>query len=98
MLANRVSLVCFALSLLATTGCGTMVSLRTNQPYPNVIYGGTYLALHGHGTFLDAPFSALADTIVLPYTVPKAIHNCNHPENRPLRYEPPLPATQPEKQ
>jgi uncharacterized protein YceK len=72
-----------ALALFISGGCGTITSLQTNEPFPNVIYGGTYLSLQGHATILDVPFSAVADTLVLPYTIPRTIYNCNHPEEPP---------------
>jgi len=33
-----------------------------------------------HSLFLDVPFSFVLDTLMLPYTVPKTLHN-KHSEN-----------------
>ena len=65
-------------------GCGTILAVTQNIPFPNQIYGGS---LHGpwaggHNV-LDLPFSLIADTIVLPYTIPRTIYNCHHPEDMP---------------
>jgi len=32
---------------------------------------------------LDVPFSAVADTLVLPYTIPRTLYIYAHPESRP---------------
>jgi predicted Zn-dependent protease/uncharacterized protein YceK len=63
-----------ALTLLCT-GCGTLTTLGDNERWPNQIYAGTRAALNGHGTQLDAPLSFIADTLVLPYTIPRTLYN-----------------------
>jgi uncharacterized protein YceK len=54
------------------------------------------------GLFLmtvDMPFSAIADTLTLPFTIPEAIDRTRHPENywsgpaRPAPSEPDLPTS-----
>lgn len=46
---------------------------------PNKVYIGVRQDLTEwtliHGGFLDLPFSFIADTILLPYTIPKTIAN-----------------------
>lgn len=81
-MTGRLFTIASTLSLVLS-GCGTIESLRSNEPFPNVVYGGTYLSLHGHVTQFDAPFSLVADTVVLPYTIPRTIHNRHHPEDQP---------------
>jgi hypothetical protein len=63
-----------------------MVSMETNEPYPNIVYGGlrNELSPVSPHTFFDIPFSAAADTLALPYTIPRSIHNSQHPEERPI--------------
>ena len=68
-------LACFA---LAVSGCATTVTVFEEDP-DNLIYSGTRRDLDGwafaHGGFIDLPFSFVADTILLPYTVPRTIWN-----------------------
>src|SRR5207253_1191719 len=62
--------------LLLSTGCGTTVALRDNDRFPNQIYAGTRCSLHGACCAVgDVPFSMVADTIVLPYTIPRTAIN-----------------------
>lgn len=60
-------------------GCATAQTLSENGTKNN-IYSGTIRHLElkcAHGTCLDLPFSLAADTLVLPYTIPKTvITNC----------------------
>lgn len=69
-------------------GCGTAHAVASNSPFPNQIYGGVRCELNEPNvlTFYDIPFSAVADTLVLPYTIPRTLYNCAHPECRP-RYD-----------
>lgn len=69
--------VLFAVSLFAA-GCGTMSALGDDQAWPNQVYAGTRAAAGGHATQWDVPFSLVADTILLPYTIPRTIHNRSH--------------------
>ena len=75
----------FILLLLSCGGCGTGYSIESNEPFPNIIYGGTRSDLaSAHLSFVaDVPFSLVADTVVLPYTIPRSIYNANHPEEKP---------------
>jgi len=68
--------------LLSQAGCGTLASIGYDDPYPNIVYGGVRreLAPLSPHTCLDIPLSAVADTIVLPYTIPRSIFNSKHPE------------------
>jgi uncharacterized protein YceK len=68
------------------SGCGTMASIEQDEPYPNIVYGGLRNELNpvSPHTCLDIPFSTVADTLVLPYTIPRSIHNHQHPEDRPV--------------
>jgi uncharacterized protein YceK len=67
-----------ALAMLAG-GCGTMAALGRDEMWPNQVYAGTRAAAGGHVTQFDVPFSLVADTLVLPYTIPRSIHNQKHP-------------------
>jgi uncharacterized protein YceK len=63
---------------LILSGCATMASSFEEEP-KNKIYVGVRQDLTGwtfaHGGFIDLPFSFVADTILLPYTIPKTIAN-----------------------
>jgi uncharacterized protein YceK len=76
--------LCIAL-FLVPSGCGTANAVAANDPFPNQIYGGVRNELNPVSihTFFDIPFSAIADTLVLPYTIARTIYNCHHPELRP---------------
>ena len=80
----------FALIAIFASGCGTIASVSENEPYPNIVFGGIRNELspiNGH-TMFDLPLSAVADTLVLPYTVPRSIYNANHPNGKPSTKEP----------
>jgi len=62
-----------------TCGCGTISTLGNDRTWPNQVYGGTRASAGGHATQLDVPFSLVGDTLVLPYTIPRTIHNQKHP-------------------
>jgi uncharacterized protein YceK len=63
----------------ALSGCITIATL--SEPAPcNKIYSGTVGNLTdswwlAHSLAMDIPFSLIADTVVLPYTIPKTIMN-----------------------
>lgn len=80
---------CAVFSLLALLGglpgCGTIVALSDNRQWPNQIYAVTRASFEGHGTQLDVPLSLVADTIVLPYTIPRTMQNQRNPWKRPSR-------------
>ena len=69
-------LVCFC------SGCGTLVTLTDNKEWPNQIYAGTRAAANGHATQIDVPFSLIADTVVLPYTIPRTIYNLSQRDDQ----------------
>jgi uncharacterized protein YceK len=71
--------------LQAASGCGTIASIDQNEPFPDIVYGGVQNELSpvSPHTVLDIPFSAIADTIVLPYTIPQSFYNEDHPEEKP---------------
>ncbi len=63
------------LLLLSISGCGTIGRLIDDDGCQNLLFSGTRASLgNPHGGFLDAPFSLVADIIVLPYTIPATIH------------------------
>lgn len=72
--------------VLAVNGCGTIVTLQEDADYDckgNLMYSGTIRSVENFGhTFLDLPFSFVADSLVLPYTLPKTIWNKFHPKMR----------------
>jgi uncharacterized protein YceK len=61
---------------LALSGCATTVTVFEEDP-DNLVYSGARRDLDGwvfiHGGFLDLPFSFVADTVLLPYTIPRTI-------------------------
>jgi len=81
-----------SLILISAAGCGTIYSIGNNEPFPNIVYGGIHFV--GHNA-LDLPFCMVADTVALPYTIPRSIYNSHHPEDRPKEDAPNTPATAP---
>lgn len=62
--------------LVTTAGCATIVTLQEDGR--NKIYSGTLRHFDlacAHATCLDFPFSLVADTVILPYTIPLTIYN-----------------------
>jgi uncharacterized protein YceK len=63
---------------LALSGCATGVTVFEEDP-DNLVYSGARRDLDGwafaHGGFIDMPFSFVADTVLLPYTIPRTIWN-----------------------
>ena len=64
----------FAVITMFISGCGTIYSLQERYPR-NKVFSGVVASWNGHATFIDIPFSLVADTIALPYTIPKTIAN-----------------------
>lgn len=62
-------------------GCSTIVSLGDNERTPNQIYAGTREDLNPH-TIYDLPFSFVADTALLPYTIPRTVYNFHHSDDK----------------
>jgi uncharacterized protein YceK len=65
--------------LIACHGCGTIGTLTEHEPR-NKVYSGVAADFSsswtfGHVGILDWPFSLAADTLMLPYTIPKTIIN-----------------------
>jgi hypothetical protein len=45
----------------------------------NLLYSGTRFSFTNvHGGIVDVPFSLVADTVTLPYTIPRTIWNYYH--------------------
>ena len=77
--------ICLAVTVLASSGCGTMANLENNAgpcPFvkmtgvgaPTVIYGGVKRDMDAGGPFyLDVPLSAVADTVTLPIVIREQI-------------------------
>ena len=63
---------------LALSGCATGYTVF-EEDHKNLVYSGTRQDLEGwifiHGGILDLPFSFIADTILLPYTIARTIWN-----------------------
>jgi uncharacterized protein YceK len=53
------------------SGCGTLCTAFDDQCEKLEPYSGVRAAWGGHATQLDVPFSFVADTVILPITVPK---------------------------
>jgi uncharacterized protein YceK len=80
---DRLVLTVPFLVVLIVSGCGTIITLQEDAEFDcraNIVYLGTRrtVANVAH-TWPDIPFSLVADTLVLPYTVPKTIWNYYHP-------------------
>ncbi len=91
-MGRRTVLLLASLILSSAAGCGTMYSIGHNEPFPNIVYGG--LRYTGH-EILDIPLCAVADTVALPYTIPRSIYNSHHPEDKPKEDASDTPATVP---
>jgi uncharacterized protein YceK len=68
----------------ALAGCSTISTVKEREPRCK-IYSGTRLNFSSSWVFvhvglLDWPFSLVADTIALPYTIPKTIRNFEQPD------------------
>lgn len=82
----------FVLSLLLLPTLSQCVSVESLQnPEPNKIYAGTraHLTLKcTHGVCIDAPFSFVVDTLLLPVTIPWSVVNyCQVPAVEPANSE-----------
>jgi uncharacterized protein YceK len=65
------------LSLTTIQGCATIGTL-TEPETKNKIFSGTIRHVDlqcAHAVCLDAPFSLIADTLVLPVTIPWSVYN-----------------------
>lgn len=64
-------------------GCYTIYALSRDAGCDNLIYAGTKLSWESnHGGFIEMPFALVADTVVLPYTIPAtAIDSCDTGEH-----------------
>ena len=63
------------------TGCGTIFTLADDAKsdcHENLLYSGTRESATNIHFLFDTPFSLVADTIVLPYTIPRTIWNYFH--------------------
>jgi len=79
----NVRILCLSAATLLC-GCGTMMTVGENRAYPVQAYSGIQAGFRNGltHTLLDVPFSAAADTVVLPYTVPATIVNLSTPPAR----------------
>ena len=77
-------LLLVGMMLVFLVGCGTVVDLVGHHMDGPHVYGGVRLYIHGHpfhdeaywwplavlAYLIDLPLSAVADTVILPFTVP----------------------------
>ncbi|HXJ56629.1 MAG TPA: hypothetical protein VNU68_08200 [Verrucomicrobiae bacterium] len=81
--------ICLGLLALGLSGCATIGTLGESHTR-NKVYSGTIRDVQlecAHGTCLDIPFSFVADTAVLPATIPWSLYNVCHEEPK-AREEP----------
>jgi hypothetical protein len=81
-----IRVVAILVLLFSASGCfvATAGSIYENEPYPNIVYGGTrFEAGNVHGGLLNVPACVVADTVCLPYTIPRSIYNSEHPGGNP---------------
>jgi uncharacterized protein YceK len=72
------------IALITLSGCATIATLSENET-KNKIYSGTIRHTElkcAHATCIDAPFSLVLDTLLLPYTIPKTIWNISKSEGK----------------
>ena len=67
---TKIMFITCLLVLALASGCGTLASVFNHPDPPFGVYSGTKAAAHGHVTQWDVPFSLVADTILLPISVP----------------------------
>ena len=67
--------ISFFLLPLLLSGCGTIcTAIDDGKGCAKLApYSGTRAAAQGHATQLDLPFSFVADTLLLPLTIPKML-------------------------
>jgi uncharacterized protein YceK len=73
---NLVSIL-LVLTIGSLAGCTTLSTLGEEE-HNNKIYSGTIRQVElgcGHGVCIDFPFSLVADTVLLPVTIPWSIYN-----------------------
>lgn len=67
---------------LTFAGCGTIMTIVGDAQTGcrlNLLYSGTRFSFTNvHGGIVDVPFSLVADTVTLPYTIPRTIWNYYH--------------------
>jgi uncharacterized protein YceK len=85
-----IKLILRSFALIATitilSGCVTIKTVSEDKPCNKIYSGfignvtdGWWLA---HSLFLDVPFSFVADTLILPYTIPKTVINYSNKDAR----------------
>ena len=76
MISKHLISASWAVVIMSMTGCATTVALQEDGK--NQIYSGTIKHFElgcAHAVCLDFPFSLIADTVILPYTIPRTIYN-----------------------
>ena len=65
--------------------CGTLcTAIDDGKGCPKLApYSGTRASAQGHSTQLDVPLSFIADTLLLPITIPKMLLDSQHPDKSP---------------
>jgi len=89
---RKILILCLLTTLIS--GCVSIKTVSEAKPC-NKIYSGTVGNLTDgwwlmHSLFLDVPFSFVLDTLMLPYTVPKTLHN-EYSENSECKKVPETP-------
>ncbi len=83
----RFKLILSLLILPTLSQCVSVDSLQNAEP--NKVYAGTraHIALQcAHGVCIDAPFSFVLDTVLLPVTIPwTAVNYCQDPATAEIR-------------
>lgn len=78
---------CLTLILLVSTvSCSTIYTVRERYPR-NKVFSGTIADFGNpwwfwHGGVFDWPFSFIADTVLLPYTIPRTLINYSQPGDK----------------
>jgi len=60
-----------------------MAAYGNDSQWPDQAYAGTRAAAGGHGTQWDIPFSLVADTFLLPWTIARNKENQAHSVSAP---------------
>jgi uncharacterized protein YceK len=78
MTGRSASHISLALILLGASSCGTICTVVAKDCGPFGPYSGTRASAQGHATQLDVPLSFIADTALLPVSVPVAVMRAIH--------------------
>jgi uncharacterized protein YceK len=90
-MTHQTSLFTVIIFILTLSGCSTVATLESDA-WSNKVYSGTIEHVKGscfHFSCIDAPFSFVLDTVLLPVTIPWSIYNVATEKDGNIEVEPP---------